>query len=170
VWGLLLPTNSLVLLFFSVHLVACPLRLLPPLLQISNQIASPSDGHIVHLPANDNQHKMSDVTEAQPAPSADEAKSVTSPFGGLSTTGASVVEQASTSATEVASSVAGSAAASASGVKDSVFSMFGGGAKKEKKADEEDEEAKNEPSGSSKAKKDEEEVSASGATCDDRAQ
>merc|ERR1712169_153653 len=43
----------------------------------------------------------------------------------------------------------------ATGVKDSVFSMFGGGAKKERKV-EEDEGAKDEPSGSSKAKKEDE--------------
>ena len=41
----------------------------------------------------------------------------------------------------------------ATGVKDSVFSMFGGGAKKEKKEEPDDED---EPSGSSKKKKDEE--------------
>lgn len=39
----------------------------------------------------------------------------------------------------------------ATGVKDSVFSMFGGGAKKEKKPEAEDD--ADEPSGSSKAKK-----------------
>ena len=38
----------------------------------------------------------------------------------------------------------------ATGVKDSVFSMFGGGAKKEKKVEEDE---TDEPSGSSKAKK-----------------
>jgi Ran-binding protein 1 len=47
------------------------------------------------------------------------------------------------------------AANAASGVKDSVFSMFGGGAKKEKKVEEDD---ADEPSGSSKNKKAAEEV------------
>ncbi len=53
----------------------------------------------------------------------------------------------------MASTAASTASAAASGVKDSVFSMFGGGARKEKKVEEEDEEARNEPSGSSKAQK-----------------
>lgn len=63
--------------------------------------------------------------------------------------------------TEMVSSAAGNATAAATGVKDSVFSMFGGGEKKEKKLAEEDDAAKNEPSGSSKAakeKEDEDEV------------
>jgi len=68
-----------------------------------------------------------------------------------STAPASDTQSAVSKATEAASSAA-------TGVKDSVFSMFGGGAKKEKKVEEEDD--ANEPSGSSKAKKpDEEDVS-----------
>lgn len=59
-------------------------------------------------------------------------------------------------AANAATSAASTATAAASGVKDSVFSMFGGGAKKERKADEDDD--ANEPSGSSKAKKDGDEV------------
>ena len=54
--------------------------------------------------------------------------------------------------TDMASGAATSATTAASGVKDSVFSMFGGGAKKEKRVEPEDD--ANEPSGSSKAKKD----------------
>lgn len=64
-------------------------------------------------------------------------------------------------ASNVASNVASNASAAATGVKDSVFSMFGGGAKKERKVEEDDDESKNEPSGSSKAQKkggDDEEV------------
>ncbi|KAF7513098.1 hypothetical protein GJ744_011364 [Endocarpon pusillum] len=53
----------------------------------------------------------------------------------------------------MASSAASTASAAASGVKDSMFSMFGGGVRKEKKVEEDDEEARNEPSGSSKAQK-----------------
>lgn len=58
--------------------------------------------------------------------------------------------------TEMASNVAGQASVAATGVKDSVFSMFGGGGAKEKKVEQEDDEAKDEPSGSSKAVKDKE--------------
>jgi len=55
-----------------------------------------------------------------------------------------------------ATSYTEAAANAASGVKDSVFSMFGGGAKKEKRVEEDD---ADEPSGSSKNKKAAEEVS-----------
>jgi len=58
------------------------------------------------------------------------------------------------SVAEIASSAAASATSAATGVKDSVFSMFGGGAPKEKKA--EADEGADEPSGSSKAQKAEE--------------
>lgn len=58
--------------------------------------------------------------------------------------------------TEMASNVAGSAGAAATGVKDSVFSMFGGGGAKERKVEQEDDGAKDEPSGSSKATKERE--------------
>lgn len=61
----------------------------------------------------------------------------------------SVADMAST----VASTVASGATAAATGVKDSMFSMFGGGVKEKKKVEEEDEDAKNEPSGSAKAQK-----------------
>lgn len=112
---------------------------------------------------------MSDAAEIKPTPSADqtassdlrpaedESKLVQKPLGDPSTevpNNATITE----SATNAASSVASTATAAATGVKDSVFSMFGGGAKKEKKADEDDD-AKDEPSGSSKAKKDDEDVS-----------
>lgn len=55
------------------------------------------------------------------------------------------------SVAEIASNAAASATSAATGVKDSVFSMFGGGAPKEKKVKED--EGEDEPSGSSKAKK-----------------
>jgi Ran-binding protein 1 len=55
--------------------------------------------------------------------------------------------------TAMATNVASTGMAAATGVKDSVFSMFGGGEKKEKK----DEPEEDEPSGSTKAKKDGEE-------------
>ena len=55
-------------------------------------------------------------------------------------------------ATSAASNAAETATTAATGVKDSVFSMFGGGAKKEKKEDPEGE--TEDRSGSAKAKKD----------------
>jgi Ran-binding protein 1 len=61
--------------------------------------------------------------------------------------------------TTMASNAASTGIAAATGVKDSVFSMFGGGAKKEKK--EEPEEEADEPSGSTKANKTEDGVSLS---------
>ena len=54
--------------------------------------------------------------------------------------------------TDMASGVTASATTAASGMKDSVYSMFGGGVKKEKKVEAEDD--ADEPSGSSRAKKD----------------
>lgn len=60
-----------------------------------------------------------------------------------------------TGATSAASETAEKAKETATGVKSSVFSMFGGGAKKEKKQEEDDED---EPSGSSKKKAAEGEV------------
>ncbi|KIV92935.1 hypothetical protein PV10_04191 [Exophiala mesophila] len=107
---------------------------------------------------------MSDTTETKPTPSADqtassdlrpaqdETKLVQDPLGKPET---EAPNPTSSSLADTASSAASAAASTATGVKDSVFSMFGGGAKKEKKVEEEDEAAKNEPSGSSKAKKEE---------------
>ena len=57
---------------------------------------------------------------------------------------------------DMASNAATSASAAATGVKDSVFSMFGGGGAKEKRVETEDDAAKDEPSGSAKAAKDKE--------------
>lgn len=114
---------------------------------------------------------MSDATEVKPTPSADqtassaprlaehETKLAQNPLGDPSTE-APAGEDKSSSVTETAANAASTAASTASaaatGVKDSVFSMFGGGAKKDRKVEEEDE-AKDEPSGSSKAKKDDNE-------------
>jgi len=110
---------------------------------------------------------MSDATEPKQTPSADQTTSseprlaehetnlVKNPLGDASTE-APATDTTSTSytdaATNAASTAASTASAAATGVKDSVFSMFGGGAKKERKV-EEDDDAKNEPSGSSKVKK-----------------
>lgn len=52
-------------------------------------------------------------------------------------------------ASEVVTSAGAATGSAATGVKDTMFSMFGGGAKKEKKKQEDD---VNEPSGSSKTK------------------
>lgn len=100
---------------------------------------------------------MSDSTETKPTASADQTASSDLRPAQDETKLAqnSLGNPASSSLADTASSAASAATASATGVKDSVFSMFGGGAKKEKKVEEEDEAAKNEPSGSSKAKKDE---------------
>ncbi|EHY52642.1 Ran GTPase binding protein Sbp1 [Exophiala dermatitidis] len=111
---------------------------------------------------------MADATEPKPTPSATQSASseprlaehetnlVKNPLGDPSTE-APATDAKSTSITEAAANAANTAAntatAAASGVKDSVFSMFGGGAKKERKAEEEDDDAKDEPSGSSKVKK-----------------
>merc|ERR1712230_138181 len=115
---------------------------------------------------------MSDATEAKPTPSADQTASseprlaqhetnlVQNPLGDSSSeapTGETKSSTVAESAANAAASAASSASAAATGVKDSVFSMFGGGAKKERKV-EEDEGAKDEPSGSSKAKKEDEDV------------
>merc|ERR1712230_240065 len=109
---------------------------------------------------------MSDATEAKPTPSADQTASseprlaqhetnlVQNPLGDSSSE-APTGETKSSTVAESAANAASSASAAATGVKDSVFSMFGGGAKKERKI-EEDEGAKDEPSGSSKAKKEDE--------------
>lgn len=91
-------------------------------------------------------------------PAVDETKLATNPIGDASKEAPATENTTSTvaeTASAAAANVASTATAAATGVKDSVFSMFGGGAKKEKK-EEEDDDAKNEPSGSSKAKKDEE--------------
>lgn len=87
---------------------------------------------------------------------ADETKHVTTDAG-EEAKGQTKTPTATETATAAASNVASNAAAAASGVKDSVFSMFGGGGTKSERKAEDDEEAKNEPSGSSKAKKDDEE-------------
>jgi hypothetical protein len=105
--------------------------------------------------------KMSD--EAKPTPSADHTASaeprVAQDETKLATNPQSTESKPTMAetATNAASTVASTATAAATGVKDSVFSMFGGGAKKEKKVEEDD---VDEPSGSSKAKKadDDEEV------------
>ncbi|KEF53089.1 uncharacterized protein A1O9_10997 [Exophiala aquamarina CBS 119918] len=98
---------------------------------------------------------MSDATETKPTPSADQTASgdlrpaqhetnlVQNPLG-----------NPSSEAPNDSASITETATAAATGVKDSVFSMFGGGAKKEKKVEDDDDDAKDEPSGSSKAKKD----------------
>jgi len=57
------------------------------------------------------------------------------------------------SVTDTATFTASAATATATGVKDSVFSMFGGGGAKERKPEAEDDDANDEPSGSSKAQK-----------------
>lgn len=86
-------------------------------------------------------------------PAEQETKLATNPKG---------TEDSTTPATgddkSVVSKAADTASQAATGVKDSVFSMFGGGAKKEKKPEEDDD--ANDRSGSAKAKKaeDDEEV------------
>jgi Ran-binding protein 1 len=107
---------------------------------------------------------MADSTEPKPVTNTDpteprlaetETKLATNPVGSEPESeikGASATEGKSSMA-EMASNVASNATAAATGVKDSMFSMFGGGARKEKKVEEEDDDAKNEPSGSSKAQK-----------------
>jgi len=110
---------------------------------------------------------MSDATEPKPTPSASQTASseprfaehetnlVQNPLGDASSEAPATDPKSSTyteAAANAASSAASTATAAASGVKDSVFSMFGGGAKKERKV-EEDDDAKDEPSGSSKPKK-----------------
>lgn len=95
---------------------------------------------------------MSDETKT--APTADQTVSSESKLGGTESKSEDTKATPTTGSTiaESASNAASTATAAATGVKDSVFSMFGGGGKKEKKADEDDE-GKDEPSGSSKAKK-----------------
>lgn len=103
---------------------------------------------------------MSDATEVKPTPSAEQTASseprLTEHETKDPSTEAPAGEDKSSSVTETAANAASTAASTASaaatGVKDSVFSMFGGGAKKDRKVEEEDG-AKDEPSGSSKAKK-----------------
>lgn len=75
----------------------------------------------------------------------DETKLATNPKGTEDSTAPATGDDKS-----VVSKATDTASAAATGVKDSVFSMFGGGAKKEKKVEEDD---AGEPSGSSKAKK-----------------
>lgn len=97
---------------------------------------------------------MADTTETNP--SADQTGTNTTVDESSSAAPATDVKSTSytEAATSAASTAASTATAAASGVKDSVFSMFGGGAKKEKKPEEDE---ADEPSGSSKAKKEEEE-------------
>ena len=81
---------------------------------------------------------------SEPKLAEQETKLATNPVGTEDSTAPATDDKSTVSkATEAASSAA-------TGVKDSVFSMFGGGAKKEKKVEEDD---ANEPSGSGKAKK-----------------
>lgn len=88
------------------------------------------------------------TASSEPRLAEQETKLATNPIGTESSTTAKPDEQS------VVGKAASDVSAAATGVKDSVFSMFGGGAKKEKKVEEEEE---NERSGSSKAKKAEEE-------------
>jgi len=108
---------------------------------------------------------------AEPTPSADQQASseprlaeqetelATNPKGTEDSTAPAADDKSAVSkASEAASSAA-------TGVKDSVFSMFGGGAKKEKKVEEDD---ANEPSGSSKGKNaDEDGVRRARNACDE---
>lgn len=105
---------------------------------------------------------MADSSETKPVTDTDktkpeetESKPVTNPAGSEAGSGdkETSATEGKSSVVNMASNAASTATAAASGVKDSVFSMFGGGAKKEKKVEPEDEDAKNEPSGSSKAQK-----------------
>lgn len=84
------------------------------------------------------------VASSEPRLVEQETKLATNPIGTESSTAPKPDEQSAVG------KVADQASAAATGVKDSVFSMFGGGAKKEKKVEEEE---ADEPSGSSKAKK-----------------
>lgn len=101
---------------------------------------------------------MADSTETkvttdptEPRLAETETKLATNPVG--SEEESDVKEASTTEPKSTVSEIASNALGAASGVKDSVFSMFGGGTKREKKVEEEDEDAKNEPSGSSKAQK-----------------
>jgi Ran-binding protein 1 len=90
------------------------------------------------------------TTESEPKISSAEADSTTQP----KTEDTEVMTEDTEAKTEDAGEKPTyTAMAAATGVKDSVFSMFGGGEKKEKK----DEPEEDEPSGSTKAKKDGEE-------------
>lgn len=103
-------------------------------------------------------------------PAVDETKLATNPLGDESKEAPASDAQTSTvteTASATAANVASTASAAATGVKDSVFSMFGGGAKKEKKEDEDDD-AKNEPSGSSKVKKDDDDDVSDNYRCDSK--
>jgi len=110
--------------------------------------------------------KMSEVSEDKSAPTGQtpasseprlaetETQLATNPVGSETETSKDTTStEGKSTYTEMASNVAGQATAAATGVKDSVFSMFGGGAAKEKKVEQEDDGAKDEPSGSSKAAK-----------------
>lgn len=85
------------------------------------------------------------TASSEPRLAEDETKLATNPIGADPSATSNTGDDTST-----VSKVTSEASAAASGVKDSVFSMFGGGAKKEKKVEEEE---TDEPSGSSKAKK-----------------
>lgn len=85
------------------------------------------------------------TASSEPRLAEQETKLATNPVGNESST-----TPAKTDEQSAVGKAASEASAAATGVKDSVFSMFGGGAKKEKKVEEDD---ADEPSGSSKAKK-----------------
>ena len=102
---------------------------------------------------------MSDNTENKETassslrPAEEETKLATNPIG----TGSSTDEKPATytdMASNAATAAATTATAAATGVKDSVFSMFGGGAKKETPV--QDDDAANDRSGSAKAMKEKE--------------
>ncbi|KAL6721593.1 Ran GTPase binding protein Sbp1 [Lecanora helva] len=95
-------------------------------------------------PKNDPQPANEDPSTVSPT----ETKTTETASKDTTSPGSTYTEMAS----NAASGVAGTATNAATGVKDSVFSMFGGGAKKEKAQEEEEEEQ--DRSGSSKAKKD----------------
>ena len=93
------------------------------------------------------------TASSEPRVAEQETELATHPAGTESATdekSATLTDKASDAVTTVASS----ATAAATGVKDSVFSMFGGGEKKETKV--EDEGAANDRSGSAKAQKEKE--------------
>ena len=100
---------------------------------------------------------MADSAEPKPTPSATQTASsdarLDEPSTKLATQQAGT-ESEKTTTSESKPTITESATAAASGVKDSVFSMFGGGAKKEKKVETDE---PNDQSGSSKAQKAKEE-------------
>ena len=101
---------------------------------------------------------MSSVPVSQEAPTSEQPvhaetkgeETATRPAENTSGTRETTGEEPKATYTDMASSAATSAATAATGVKDSVFSMFGGGAKKETKDEAEEPEDR---SGSAKAQK-----------------